>query len=121
MKNPQWEGRTPDELTGSPELFATNLLLVRAIDNQINRIIIEKLSAEIIVQLHHPDKDYEEETLTEDTSTWSDIRERFKDITEFDDSAKNKGILKPKIPASKTLDRLEVQYDTDTIDINLHF
>lgn len=113
MKTPPGDG---DNLVGSPELFATNLLLVRAIEHDMNRVTIRRTDEGIRVQNHHDDQQYDPEILTEDLSKWTEIRDRFEAMTEFDDD--RSGTLKPSTPAVDNIDHIGVEYpDEETIEI----
>ncbi|MFB6345056.1 MAG: hypothetical protein ABEK50_04690 [bacterium] len=119
MPDPTEPPREPDSLAGSPELFATNLLLVRAIENQIDRIEITRSSSEITVQLLKDEHEYEQETLTETTSSWSDIVDRFKEQTTFEDD--DSGELKPSIPAAETIRQISVTYEDTKITLTFDY
>lgn len=110
--------REPDSLAGSPELFATNLLLVRAIDNEIDRILIERSPGEITVQLVDESRDYDPETLTEDLDHWDAIVERFQDYTRPDKDASGEGtILEPNIPAADNVEEIRIKMSDNQLDI----
>ena len=119
MQNPQWQDRSPDDLTGSPELFATNLLLVRAMDQELDRIEIARHDDSIGVTLVASDRDYEEETLTEETDNWSKIVERFQTMTEFETD--EYGSLQPSIPVQDPVDEMEIHYEDDQITVSFHY
>lgn len=120
MDRPDQPPRDPDSLAGSPELFATNLLLVRAIENEIERITIDRSSSEITVQLMKADQDYEPETLTEQTEKWGDIVERFRGHTLSGASEEGWGsVLEPNIPAANSVDELRIQFGNDRIELRL--
>lgn len=120
MVTPNEPPRDPDSLAGSPELFATNLLLVRAIENEIDRITIERTSSEITVQLIKEDTDYDPETLTERTDKWNDIVERFRDHTRPDETDGGWGIvLEPNIPAADSVEDFRIEIDENRIEIRL--
>lgn len=122
MQNPQWNNRTPDELTGSPELFATNLLLVRAIENSIDSIEIKKEPDAVTVQLISSETDYDRETLTEKMNIWSKIKDRFKSITEFESDSSKKGTLEPNIPIDEQeLESMKITYHDESIVIDLNY
>jgi hypothetical protein len=106
-----------DDLTGSPELFASNLLIVRAIEHGMTGVTIRRENDGIIVQNEHPDREYDKETLTEDTGIWSDIVERFRSMTvEREDASTDR--LKPKTPATEQVESIEIRYpDEETIEL----
>lgn len=113
-----FENRSPDDLTGSPELFATNLLIARGIENDLDIIRIEKKSAEISVTLESDQDHFDPETLTEDTTSWSDIQERFKSMTSFDDSSDaSSGTLEPKTPLSERIKSIKINFSSNLITL----
>lgn len=121
MKNPQWNDRESDDLTGSPELFATNLLLVRAIDNSVESVTMTKETDRIAVQLFAEDRDYEPETLTEDTDQWSTIKSRFQAMTNFDENDENEGTLEPNLPKSGKVSSIRVSYGDGNLVLDFHY
>ncbi len=121
MKNPQWQNRETDELAGSPELFATNLLMVRALENSLKRIEIRNQDNEITVQLFADDNDYERETLTEDTGKWTDILDRFREITDFYDDGTDHGELQPNLPNTYSYETIEATYEDSKLTITFQY
>ncbi len=119
MQNPQWQERSADNLTGSPELFASNLLLVRAMDQQLNKIEIRRHNDAIGVLLYSSDREYDEETLTEQTEKWSPIVERFESLTNFNND--REGILEPSIPVQDPVEKMTIRYDQNEIIISFHY
>jgi len=103
------DDREQDPLVGSPELFATNLLLVRAIEQGISEIHIENRDDQVQVQNIHPNREYPSETLTEEPGQWEKIHRRFREMTDFDKTDSH-GRLKPNTPAQKQVDRIEARY-----------
>lgn len=101
--------REQDPLVGSPELFATNLLLVRAIEQGMTEIQIRNHGDHVEVQNIHPKREYPSETLTEEPDRWEKIRQRFRDMTEFEENDQE-GLLKPSTPAQNQVDRIEASY-----------
>lgn len=120
MKNPQWQDRDGDDLTGSPELFATNLLLVRAMDNRLNRIEVNRHDDRVGVQLFSSDRDYEEETLTENLDAWAKIVDRFEGITDFEEPGET-GRLIPTIPVDDAVEEMKVNYDDGLIAVTFEY
>lgn len=109
--------RQQDPLVGSPELFATNLLLVRAIEQGMSEIHIENHEDHVQVQNIHPDRQYPSETLTEKAGQWEKIHKRFQNMTEFDDND-SQGRLKPNTPAQKQVNRIIARYpEPDRIEL----
>lgn len=108
MDNPTWQDRTPDELAGTPELFATNLVLVEAIKNKLQRLIIKRHPDRVTVTLVNRSGETRQETLTESPDRWSKIRERFQSMTE---SHENKpSLLRTNIPAADAITEMRIQY-----------
>lgn len=120
MKNPQWQDRDGDDLTGSPELFATNLLLVRAMDNRLSRIEVNRHEDRVGVQLFSSERDYEEETLTEQLDTWPKIVDRFEEITDFEEPGET-GRLNPTIPVDDAVTAMKVRYDEGQITLSFTY
>jgi len=115
-------GMSGDELTGSPELFASNLLVVRAIEHEMNSVVIRRTDEKVLVQNIHDERNYEEETLTEQLEKWSEIQERFQSMTTFSDDNSNTGELTPNTPATRSVDRIEISYpDDSTIKLTFHY
>lgn len=118
MSTPDESPREPDSLAGSPELFATNLLLVRAIDNRIERITMERTGDAILVQLFEAEREHEPETLTEDTGKWDSIVERFEDYTRPEKEASGEGtVLEPNIPSAENVDEIRIQFTSNQLEI----
>lgn len=110
-----------DDLTGSPELFASNLLIVRAIEHGMDQVTIQLEDGAVAVQNHHPEQDYDKEILTENTEIWADIRERFQDMTEFEER-NDRGLLSSNIPATGRTEKITVAYPNEqTIEISFHY
>lgn len=110
-----------DDLTGSPELFATNLLVVRAIEHDMNAVTLRKGDGEITVKNQHDDREYEKETLTEDVTMWTDIKERFQSMTEFGED-QTSGTLSAKTPATERVESIAIAYpDEETIKLTFHY
>lgn len=120
MVTPSEPPRDPDSLAGSPELFATNLLLVRAIDNEIERITIDRAPDEITVQLIKEGQDYDPETLTERTDKWDDIVERFREHTVSGEADAWGTVLEPNIPAADTVEEIRIQFEEDCIELRFN-
>jgi len=119
MENPQWQNRSTDDLTGSPELFASNLLLVRAMDQQLDKINITRHDDAIGVTMYSSDREYDEETLTERTEKWTQIVDRFESMTDFEDD--RKGILDPSIPVHDPVKEMTVRYEDNQITISFRY
>lgn len=119
MQNPQWQDRSPDDLTGSPELFASNLLLVRAMDQQLDKIEIARHEDSIGVTLFSSERNYDEETLTERTEKWTSIVDRFQSMTNFENETD--GILEPSIPVRDPVDEITVRYENGQITISFGY
>lgn len=120
MKNPQWQDREGDDLTGSAELFATNLLLVRAMDNRLDKIEVTRHEDRIGVQLYSSDRDYEEETLTENLDTWPKIVDRFEELTDFEEPGET-GRLNPTIPVDDAVDEMRIDYDEEQLTVTFEY
>lgn len=121
MNNPKWKNRTDDDLAGSPELFTTNLLLMRAIENATDAVEIKNQSDQITVQFHDTERDSQPETLTEASSAWKNIRKRLEHFTEWDSVDSQTGQLKPNIPTADTVTSMDVAFTDDTIQINFNY
>lgn len=116
---PPGHGSGSDPLAGSPELFATNLLLTRCIEN---RMVAAHLRREngVHVHLEGPEGTLEEETLTEEDSRWSDVRDRFREMTNFDEE--QSGELELTTPAAGQVKTVRVSYpDPDTIHVRFDY
>lgn len=116
MDNPNFSDRSPDPLAGSPEQFATNLLIVNAIEQGLNAIELERTNTEVIVKLYNDERQYEAETLTEYPERWSDIRDKFREKTEFSNNEQS-GIFKPSIPATNSVDEIPIEFKNNAIEI----
>ncbi len=120
MDNPTWEDRTPDELAGTPELFASNLVIVEAIEKNLRGLELIREPEGVTVIMHYPSGKEVEETLTENPENWERVTERFRSITEFDSD--RKGELKPQTPARDKLDAITIEYhEDDTISIRFRY
>ncbi|MFB6344301.1 MAG: hypothetical protein ABEK50_00810 [bacterium] len=120
MDNPTWNDREQDPLVGSPELFVSNLVLVRAIENGLTKIEITREEDGITVQNEKDGEGYDRETLTDDPNKWKDIVERFKSMTESGDEGEK--YLKPKTPATGKVDTIRIEYsDSETIVLTLTY
>lgn len=112
-------GSGSDPLTGSPELFATNLLLTRCIENRMKAAHFRRDNG-VHVKLEGPDETLEEETLTETDARWSDVRDRFRTMTNFEQE--QTGELNLTTPAARQIDTIRISYpDPDTIHVRFHY
>lgn len=109
------EGTTGDSLTGKPELFATNLLLKRALDQRVHSITFRHEGNRVEVQLEHPEEDLEAETLSEEPETWDRVIDRLRDHTES-------GEFQPQFPGPDELDSIQFEMpDDDTAILRVQY
>lgn len=110
----------PDPLSGSPELFATNLLISRCIENRMDGVRLRRTEEGVRVYLEHPDRDHDEETLTDDPSRWEDVRDRFRSLTEPRPEGADE--LCPRTPAAEQVQSIRVEYpDPETIQLRFDY
>lgn len=120
MDNPTWDNRTPDELAGSPELFASNLVIVEAIEKNLRGLELIRGTDAVTVIMHYPSGKDVEETLTEDPGRWEQVTERFRSMTEFE--TERKGVLKPQTPVREKLEAISIEFhDDETISIRFRY
>ncbi len=109
-----------DPLSGSPELFATNLLITRCIENGMHGVRLRRTGEGVTVRLEHPDREHEEETLTDDPARWEDVRDRFRALTEPRPDGPDE--LCPRTPAAERVRRITIEYpDEDTVHLRLEY
>lgn len=107
---------TGDPLTGKPELFATNLLLKRALEQGVERIVFRREGNRVIVRLHHPDREYEPETLSEQPDTWDRLTERLTGLID-----EESGEFQPGFPPPESVRSIElVQASEEECSLLIH-